>query len=256
MFSHERYLTTVIDPTLPRHDAAHEAAQFDEVVRGLAERERLHDLLCRHVGRDVARLALEHDSLQEGDALAGGEITEAAILFFDLVGSTSLAATRPPAAMAAVLNEFFRIVVTAVEGHHGFVNKFEGDAALAIFGAPRPVLDPAGFALATARCLRRTLGALHTIDFGIGVTFGEVFAGNIGAEQRYEYTVIGDPVNEAARLSGIAKTCGTRTFASGHAVAAAADEEAKHWTTDRSVTLRGRAEPTVIAEPVHHEEFP
>ncbi|TQF73631.1 adenylate/guanylate cyclase domain-containing protein [Rhodococcus spelaei] len=253
MFSDERPHTKAGASITSAPDAAHEAARFTEIVRGLAERERLHDLLCRHVGRDVARRALEYDALPERNGLAGGEVVEAAVLFIDLVGSTTLAATRPPNEVATVLNEFFRVVVTAVEGHHGFVNKFEGDAALAIFGAPRPVADPAGLALATARSLRHTLGALHSIDFGIGVSFGEVFAGNIGAEERYEYTVIGDPVNEAARLTGVAKTCETRTSASGHAVDAAAEVESRHWTTRRSITLRGRTEPTVLAEPVEHK---
>ncbi|SDE61511.1 Adenylate cyclase, class 3 [Rhodococcus tukisamuensis] len=227
-----------------------EAARFNEITAGQAERERLRDLLCRHVGRDVAHRALEHDALPDRDGLAGGEVTQAAVLFIDVVGSTNLAATRPPDEVATVLNAFFRIVVATVERHHGFVNKFQGDAALAVFGAPRPVADPAGSALATARELRPTLRALDVIDFGIGVSFGEVFAGNIGAEQRYEYTVIGDPVNEAARLTEVAKTCEYRALASGHALTAAAWDESQRWMPVRSVTLRGRTEPTLLAEPV------
>lgn len=234
----------------PNPRRAGEAAEFDEISEALAERNRLRDLLCRHVGRDVAHRAIERDARPDRDGLAGGEVTEAAVLFIDVVGSTTLAATRPPDEVATVLNAFFRIVVTAVEGHHGFVNKFEGDAALAVFGAARPVDDPAGSALATARELRPAIGALDVIDFGIGISFGEVFAGNIGAEQRYEYTVIGDPVNEAARLTEVAKTCECRTLASGHALAAAARGESQRWIPVRSITLRGRIEPTLLAEPV------
>ena len=97
----------------------------------------------------------------------------------------------PPQEVARILNEFFQIVVGEVDRHHGLVNKFEGDAALAVFGAPLDVAKPASAAVAAARDLSVALKALPHIDFGIGVSAGPVFAGNIGAENRCEYTVIG-----------------------------------------------------------------
>ena len=100
------------------------------MVAGIGERDRLRDLFGRHVGADVARRAIE-----EGTSLSG-DVREAAILFIDLVGSTTLAASRPPQEVARVLNDFFRIVVSAVDDHRGLINKFQGDAALAVFGAP------------------------------------------------------------------------------------------------------------------------
>ena len=109
-----------------------------------------------------------------------------------------------------MLNDFFRIVVDAVDKRDGLINKFEGDAALAVFGAPLRVDGAASAALATARELADQLRKLPVADFGIGVSAGAVFAGNIGAENRYEYTVIGDPVNEAARLADLAKTSDER----------------------------------------------
>ena len=105
-----------------------------------------------------------------------------------------------------MLNRFFEIVVAAVDDRQGLINKFEGDAALAVFGAPLPSADPESDALATARVLAARLRGLPMVDFGIGVSAGPVFAGNIGAEHRYEYTVIGDAVNEAARLADRAKS--------------------------------------------------
>ena len=80
-------------------------------------------------------------------------------LFVDLVGSTTLAARRPPTEVVALLNEFFRIVVEAAERHGGWVNKFEGDAALCVFGAPGDLDDPAGAALAAAREIRDRVAA-------------------------------------------------------------------------------------------------
>jgi adenylate cyclase len=172
---------------------------FNQMVTGLAERDRVRDLFGRHVGPDVARRAIE-----EGTSLSG-DVREVAVLFIDLVGSTQLASSRPPEQVAELLNDFFRIVVNAVDHHDGLINKFQGDAALAVFGAPLRTNSPASAAMATARDLRAQLRELP-IDFGVGVSAGPVFAGNVGAENRYEYTVIGDPVNEAARLADLAKT--------------------------------------------------
>ncbi|MBJ8346340.1 adenylate/guanylate cyclase domain-containing protein [Antrihabitans sp. YC2-6] len=217
---------------------------FNRMVAGVAERERLQDLFGRHVGHDVASRAME----QDGEL--GGDVRYVAVLFIDLVGSTNLAATRPPTEVATVLNDFFRIVVTAVDDHGGLINKFTGDAALAIFGAPEAVTDPAAAALATARTLRSSLSSLDLVDFGIGVSYGPVFAGNIGAEQRYEYTVIGDPVNEAARLTELAKSRRSRILVAAQVVSAANPAEAAHWKSRGRTTLRGRSRRTVYAEPL------
>ena len=146
------------------------------------------------------------------ESLSGDE-RDIAILFIDLVGSTQLTASRSPHEVAEVLNDFFRIVVGEVDKRNGLVNKFQGDAALAVFGAPLHIDDPASAALATARALRDELRRLP-VDFGIGVSAGPVFAGNIGAESRYEYTVVGDAVNEAARLADLAKESDERTLCS------------------------------------------
>ena len=216
---------------------------FNRMVAGLAERERVRDLFGRHVGTNVARRAIE-----EGASMSGG-VQEAAILFIDLTGSTELAASHPPEQVAEVLNDFFRIVVNAVDARDGLINKFQGDAALAVFGAPLRTDGAASAALATARSLGDQLRELPLVDFGIGVSAGPVFAGNIGAENRYEYTVIGDPVNEAARLADLAKTSDRRMLCSSAAIERADADERKHWTAKGSEVLRGRAEATEISAP-------
>ena len=216
---------------------------FNRMVTGLEERDRLRDLFGRHVGTDVARRALE-----EGASLSG-DVVEAAVLYIDLVGSTQLAESRPPQEVAEVLNDFFRIVVGAVDEHQGLINKFEGDAALAIFGAPLRTGDPASAALATARTLGTQLRQLPVRDFGVGVSAGRVFAGNIGAENRYEYTVIGDAVNEAARLADLAKTSDPRILCSAAAIDRADEAERERWAECYSTVLRGRSEPTHVSAP-------
>jgi adenylate cyclase len=216
------------------------------MVRDLAERQRLRDLFGRYVGEDVARRALER-----GTEL-GGQERDVAVLFVDMVGSTHLAATRPPSEVVNLLNEFFRVVVETVGRHGGFVNKFQGDAALAIFGAPIEHPDPSGGALAAARELHDALlPVLGSLEFGIGVSAGRAIAGHIGAQARFEYTVIGDPVNEAARLTELAKLEEGHVLASAIAVSGALDAEALCWDVGEVVELRGRTAPTQLARPVN-----
>jgi adenylate cyclase len=219
---------------------------FNRMVAGIAERDRLRDLFGRHVGADVARRAVK-----EGTSLSG-DVTEAAILFIDLVESTKLAASRPPREVAEVLNDFFRIVVSAVDERNGFINKFQGDAALAVFGVPLPSDHAASDALATARGLRNRLSQLAMVDFGIGVSAGPVFAGNIGAENRYEYTVIGDAVNEAARLADFAKTSEQRIVCSAAVLERADEDERGYWLSSGETVLRGRSEPTQVWTPARN----
>ena len=219
-------------------------AGFNRMSEGLREREELRDLFGRHVGEDVARAA------QERGIELGGEELEVAVLFVDLVGSTSMAAERPPQEVVALLNEFFGLVVDVVEDHGGWINKFEGDAALAVFGAPLPLDDAAGCALAAGRTLARRIGEeLDGMEAGIGISAGRAVAGNVGAESRFEYTVIGDPVNEAARLCELAKEADGRVLASARALERAGEEESRRWREDEEVTLRGRREATRLAIP-------
>lgn len=216
---------------------------FNRMVAGLRERDRLRELFGRHVGEEVARRAVEQNASSSGDE------REVAVLFVDLVDSTRLATVREPHEIAQLLNDFFRIVVAAVDDRHGLINKFQGDAALAVFGAPLRIAEPAAAALATARTLAVELRKLP-VDFGIGVSAGPVFAGNIGAENRYEYTVIGDAVNEAARLADGAKTFDGRALSSGAAIMRAEAAERERWAPHGQVTLRGRPESTEIYAPV------
>ncbi|WP_194832516.1 adenylate/guanylate cyclase domain-containing protein [Nocardia sp. XZ_19_369] len=216
---------------------------FNHMVEGLREREQIRDLFGRHVGRDVADAALA------GNPTLGGVETEAAALFIDIVGSTTMAATVPAPEMVAILNRFFDIVVDEVEAHGGLLNKFEGDAALAVFGTPAALSDASGAALACARAIRQRLD-LTADDFiaAIGVAAGRVVAGNVGARQRYEFTVIGDAVNEAARLCELAKH-DDLLLTSANTVNSADDTEAAHWQLGESVTLRGRLTPTRLGRP-------
>lgn len=220
-------------------------AGFNTMVEGLRERERVRDLFGKHVGREVAAAA----ELQQPEL--GGEERHVAVLFADIVGSTQLAATRPAIEVVALLNRFFTIVVEEIDRYEGMVNKFEGDATLAVFGAPVRQDRPESQALAAARAIARRLRIeVPECQAGIGVASGQAVAGNVGAHDRFEYTVIGDPVNEAARLCELSKTVPGHLVASLDTVLRAHHREALHWRSGDTVTLRGRTEPTELAVPV------
>ncbi|MFD3401717.1 adenylate/guanylate cyclase domain-containing protein [Kribbella sp. NPDC058693] len=218
-------------------------AGFNRMAEGLRDRERIRDVFGRYVGPGVVQEALSSDRL-------GGEERYVAVLFVDLVGSTELAMNRAPTEVVQLLNRFFAIVVDEVDRQGGFVNKFAGDAALAVFGAPAELADPAGSALCAGRELARRLDEeLPEAIAGIGVTAGIVVAGTVGDVRRHEYTVIGDPVNEAARLSELAKAAPGRLIASMAAVEQSAPAEADQWRTTEQITVRGRSAPTRLAVP-------
>jgi len=222
-------------------------AGVNAMVHGLRERSVIADLFGRHVGTEVARRALH-----EGVHL-GGEQRDVSALFLDVTGSTALAATRAPTDVLSMLNDLFGTVVRVVEEEGGWVDKFEGDAVLCVFGAPMPLDDHPTRVLATARRLATLVGAL---DFGIGVSSGLVVAGNIGSETRFEYTVIGDPVNEASRLTEAAKVRPSRVLAACRTLDRARPDEGAHWQPAETILLRGRPEPTETCEPIRVPTVP
>jgi len=218
-------------------------AGFNDMVAGLQEREQLRDLFGRHVGVDVARGALE------GGVQLGGEIRDVTVLFVDVMGSTTMATELEPQEVVGLLNRFFDVVIDVVHSHGGWINKFEGDAALAIWGAPVAVGDRNAQALRAARVMSARLrDEVPEIAAGIGVSGGPVVSGNVGSADRYEYTVIGDPVNEASRLTGIAKEHPERCVANARLLEDS-PHEANHWVEREPFTVRGRSTPTRIAVP-------
>jgi adenylate cyclase len=250
----DRVRTGDLDVVIPVDDGGEVGmlqTGVNQMVAGLRERQRLADLFGAHVGTEVAERALAQGSGLES------EQREASALFVDLIGSTAMAEVLPPEAVVDTLNSFFGAVVRVIAAEGGWVNKFEGDGALCVFGAPALQPDHAARALRAARTLRaelRSLAASHPgLDAAIGVSAGQLVAGNVGTEQRYEYTVIGRPVNEAARLSDLAKGRAGRVLASADAIERSGDE-ATRWMSRGTVGLRGQAAPTSIYEPLEVRE--
>lgn len=214
-------------------------AGFNDMVVGLREREAIRDMFGRHVGKDVAAAAAA------GQVVLGGETRVVSVLFIDLIGSTAYATQRSPAEVVATLNRFLGVVVEEVDAQGGFVNKFMGDAALAIFGAPVDLEQHAAAALTAARRMaERLVEEVPEIEAGIGVATGEAVAGNLGDETRFEYTVIGDSVNSAARLCDLSKTVPGHVLVAWESVLQAGPGEESYWQPDADHVLRGRSEPT------------
>lgn len=218
-------------------------AGFNEMMRGLKERQRVRDIFGRYVGTEVAKRALE-----ERPTL-GGEDRKVAVLFVDVIGSTTFAVNHTPEEVVEELNKFFEHVVTVVHRNKGIINKFQGDAALAVFGAPISLSDSTSHALTAARELRLELKDME-LQAGIGVAAGHVVAGHIGGSDRFEYTVIGDAVNSAARLTDLAKDTPGRVLTNASTLRGANEAEQARWTVMKSVELRGRREMTQLARPI------
>jgi len=145
----------------------------------------------------------------EGEVQLGGAKRDVVVLFSDIRGFTPLSERMSPDEIASLLTEYFSEMVDVVFEHGGTLDKFIGDAVMALWGAPLARLDAADQAVRAAVAMQRRIDWLNaewsrqgrqTIAVGIGINAGEVFAGNIGSDQRLEYTVIGDPVNTASRL--------------------------------------------------------
>jgi adenylate cyclase len=216
-------------------------AGFNSMVQGLRERRTLEDLFGRHVGADVARQALTQE------VELGGEVRSVTALFVDLIGSTSLAETTPAKQVVARINQLFGVVFDVVTETGGWINKFEGDGCLCIFGAPMALDDHPAHGLRAARTLGARLAA-QGFEVGVGVACGEVVAGNVGSIERFEYTVIGRPINEAARLTDAAKLTPAHVLASENAVSRAG-AEAEHWEAAGELELRGVSAPMAVARP-------
>ena len=183
---------------------------FNEMASSLREKEFIKNTFERYVSKPLAETILRHQS----DLQLGGEEKEVTILFCDIRRFTSLAERLPPAQVVELLNDYFTRMIQVVIDHEGMVDKLMGDSVMALFGAPLSLgNDP----LRAVHCAIEMQQAVHRfnqqraaqdlppLEMGIGINTGPVIAGNIGSATRMEYTVIGDSVNIAARLQGLAQ---------------------------------------------------
>jgi adenylate cyclase len=196
------------------------ARAFNGMAGGLEERDRVRSLLGKVVSPDIA-----NELLRSREVELGGELRELTVLFSDLRDFTALSEGRPPQAVVQQLNLYFTRMSEVIERAGGVIDKYVGDAIMALFGAPVKQPDHAGKALRVAVEMSAALDELNArfrqmdlpeLDMGVGLHTAVVVAGNMGSPHRLNYTVMGDGVNLAARLEQLTKdkAYSTRVIAS------------------------------------------
>ena len=184
------------------------AQAFDRMAAGLAERDRMRDVLGKVASTEVVT------QLLEGRIDLGGEEREVTVMFVDIRNFTGIAEELPPHQSLVLLNTFLTIVSEVIETHGGVVDKYLGDGAMALFGAPVTRPDDAQRALSSALAIREQIATLGPMlaekglphpQLGIGLNTSRVIAGNIGSPSRLNYTVLGDGVNLASRLEALTR---------------------------------------------------
>jgi adenylate cyclase len=192
-------------PVVQDDDLGALAASFNRMQAGLAERQRLQAAFGTYVDP-----ALAARLLQQGDDVFTGERRQVTVMFIDIRDFTPFAEANTAEDTVARLNALFEIVVPAVVAAGGHVNKFLGDGALAVFGAPNDLAVHADAAVSAAVLIHRRVAERFggELRIGIGINTGVVIAGTIGGGGKLEFTLIGDTVNVAARVEQLTKTTG------------------------------------------------
>ncbi len=195
---------------LPLQDSKGKSLGVVIIADDITQEQRLMSTLCRYVTRQVAEQILKNrDKLK-----LGGNRSMVAVLFSDIRNFTTISEQSSAEEIVALLNDYFSRMIEPIFRFEGTLDKFIGDAIMAVFGAPVARENDAERAVLAALEMRRALKkynldrqalGLPPIDNGIGITKGEAISGNIGSEQRMDYTVIGDTVNVASRLEGLSK---------------------------------------------------
>ena len=174
------------------------------------KKEKIQTAMSKYISKDVMQNVVQNiDSIK-----LGGKRAEVTVLFADIRGFTSISEQLSPVEVTKILNEYFSELVPIIEQHKGILNKFMGDAILAIFGEP---IKNENHPIDAVKCANKMLKKVKLlqekwlnegkpkIEIGIGIATGEAFVGNIGSEERLEYTVIGDTVNTASRIENYNK---------------------------------------------------
>lgn len=204
-------------PVVQDDDLGALVASFNVMQAGLAERERLQAAFGSYVDPALATRLLE-----QGDDVFTGERRDVTVMFVDVRDFTPFAEANTAEDTVAYLNALFEIVVPAVLDAGGHVNKYLGDGAMAVFGAPNNLARHADAAVTAALRIQRLVAERFdgTIRIGIGINTGQVIAGTIGGGGKLEFTLIGDTVNVAARVEQLTKTTGDTILITQHTLEA------------------------------------
>lgn len=221
------------------------------------DKRRLRRMFGLYLSAKVIDRMVESGRIPE----LGGEEREVTVFFSDLAGFTRLSEGRTPSDLVELLNRYLSAMTDVIEEHGGFVDKYIGDAIVAVFGAPYDAVDHAAQAVRAAIACGDRLASLNRefaqggeANFGqrIGINSGTVLVGNIGSHRRFNYTVMGDAVNLASRLEGANKAYGTEILVS-EATALRCGTAVPLLEIDR-ITVVGRTEPVTIFVPLRADQ--
>ena len=227
------------------------ADSFNDMADSLAEKEFMRDTFGKIVDPEVRDYLMSGSGKESLGAALGGETREVTVLFCDIRSFTAMSEKMEASEVVQLLNKYFTALGKCIAAHHGIINKYIGDAIMAIFGAPVKSENSARDAFLAALDMRKTLVEVNEdfkkegfpeVHFGIGIHTGPVFAGTIGAENRMEYTVIGDTVNTASRLESLCKTY-TKDLILSEASAEKLGKESAGLSFVADAEIRGKSQP-------------
>lgn len=213
-------------------------ASFNHMIEGLAERERIRGVINKVVSKQIA------DEMLTGNIQLGGEEREVTILFTDIRGFTALSENLDAHVLVDLLNRYLTSATQAIDNHRGVIDKYIGDAIMALFGAPLYSPLDARNAVHAAQDLVEQLALFNreieaqlgiTLNIGIGICTGNVIAGNMGSMDRLNYTVLGDSVNTASRAEGLTKQYGIQIAITESTRQALQDD---HYQGEREIICR------------------
>jgi len=220
---------------------------FRDMAQGLVERERIKSAFGKFVNKELAELVMNNE------VKIGGERKDVAVFFSDIRSFTKISEALEPEEVVEFLNQYIKRMVGCVNRTKGSVDKFIGDAIMAIWGAPLSSGDDPFNAVNASLMMREQLlefnldrGSVKkpVIKIGCGIHYGPVLAGQIGSDEKMEYTVIGDTVNLASRIESLNKAFGTDILIS---------EETANRVKDRirvipmqKITVKGKSEPLTV----------
>ena len=246
---------------MPLIDVSNETIGIMVVLDDISSEKRMRTTMSRYMSAEVV-----DELLKSGESQLGGKNQVVSILFSDLRNFTTLSEQLGPRETVSMLNEYFEQMVDVIMGNRGVLDKYIGDAIMALFGVPFNGSYDADDAVKTANGMFRALEKLNQLrlskqqvglDIGVGISTGDVIVGNIGSPKRLEYTVIGDHVNLASRLEGVTKTYGARVLISEYTMNVLHDDYVLREID--VMRVKGQTKPVAIYEVLDHyteQQFP
>ncbi|MBN8537948.1 MAG: HAMP domain-containing protein [Deltaproteobacteria bacterium] len=220
------------------------AVAFDQMTEGLKERDKVKNLFNKFHGSSIT------EDLMKKDVSIGGQSKEVIVFFSDIRGFTAFSEKKKPEEVVKMLNEYFAVMVKIINSHGGIVDKFIGDAIMAVWGVPKSSNKDAHNAVKACLEMRKALAELNDkrlarsespIQIGMGLHYGSAISGTIGSEERMEYTIIGNTVNTGSRIESSTKAFGSDLLVSDTVIEKVGSDFLAEYAG--SAEVKGRSEP-------------